>query len=175
MLPTDPAPGAADVLDRAALAGDVVRQVERVAAAMHRERQIGLAKLGLTPAVARALHELDPDRPLPARALADSLGCDKSNITALVDKLEQAGLVQRRSDPADRRLKTILVTDAGRRIRAEVRELAAEFRLLDGLTDAELGTLRELIGKVSNAACDGDPCDDAAAAAGAACGEVPAP
>ena len=81
-------------------------------AALRHQQGSAFAELGLTPAAARALHELDPDHPLPARDLAGRLGCDRSNVTVLVDKLEQAGLVERRTDPADRRQKTLVVTEA---------------------------------------------------------------
>jgi DNA-binding MarR family transcriptional regulator len=146
-------PGESPVTDRVALAGDVVRRLLHVSAAMRHHMDLALVRLGLTPAVARALDELDPDRPMPARALAEQLNCDRSNITALVDKLEEAGLVERRTDPTDRRLKTLVVTEAGRRVRAEVRRVRSDSRLLGGLSDDELATLRTLIWKVSDGGC----------------------
>jgi DNA-binding MarR family transcriptional regulator len=139
--------------DREGLAGDVVRRIMHVAAATRHHQDVEIGELGLTPAAARALHELDPDRPLPARDLATVLGCDRSNVTALVDKLEQAGLVERRTDPADRRQKTLLVTDEGRRVRARVHQVLSDSRLLAGLTVEELATLRELVWKVSDGGC----------------------
>ncbi|MGW4498001.1 MarR family winged helix-turn-helix transcriptional regulator [Micromonospora sp. NPDC004336] len=149
-----PTPG-----DGSELAGDVVRRIMHVASAMRHDQAVEIGALGLTPAAARALHELDPDRPLPARDLATVLGCDRSNVTALVDKLEQAGLVERRVDPADRRQKTLLVTDEGRRVRARVREVMSDSRLLAGLTAGELATLRELVWKVSDGGCP-ESCGD---------------
>ena len=139
--------------DRVALAGDVVRRLLHVSSAMRHQMDMGLAQLGLTPAVARALDELDPDQPMPARALAEKLNCDRSNITALVDKLEQAGLVERRTERCDRRLKTLVVTDAGRRVRDEVHRVRSDFRLVAGLTDDELATLHTLFWKVSDGGC----------------------
>ncbi|MFG3704111.1 MarR family winged helix-turn-helix transcriptional regulator [Micromonospora sp. NPDC047670] len=139
--------------DRSGLAGDVVRRITHIASAMRHHQGVEIGQLGLTPAAARALHELDPDRPLPARDLAEVLNCDRSNVTALVDKLEHAGLVERRTDPADRRQKTLVVTEEGRRVRARVREVMSDSRLLAGLTDEELGTLRELVWKVSDGGC----------------------
>ncbi|MFC4150535.1 MarR family winged helix-turn-helix transcriptional regulator [Micromonospora mangrovi] len=144
--------------DRSGLAGDAVRRILHVAAAMRHHQDVEMAGLGLTPATARALHELDPDRPLPARDLAEQLGCDRSNVTALVDKLEQAGLVERRVDPTDRRQKTLVVTDAGRRTRDRVHRALSDSRLLDGLSTAELATLRELVWKVSDGGCP-ERCD----------------
>lgn len=139
--------------ERAELAGDTVRRIMHIASAMRHYQDTAIAELGLTPAAARALHELDPDRPLPARDLADQLGCDRSNVTALVDKLEQVGLVERRVDPADRRQKTLVVTDAGRRVRDRVGAVMSDSRLLDGLGPDELASLRELVWKVSDGGC----------------------
>lgn len=147
-VPTGPDRG-----DRSALAGDAVRRIMHVASAMRHYQDVEVAELGLTPAAARALHELDPDRPLPARDLAEQLRCDRSNVTALVDKLEQAGLVERRVDPADRRQKTLVVTAAGRRMRDRVHQVMSDSRLLGGLTTDELAALRELVWKVSDGGC----------------------
>jgi DNA-binding MarR family transcriptional regulator len=128
-----------------------------VAGAMRHFMDVDLAELGLTPAVANALHELDPDRPLPARDLAERLDCDPSNITVLVDKLERLGLVRRQVDPADRRLRTLVVTDEGRRVRDRVGAIMSDSRLLAGLTDDELATLRTLMWKVSDGGCPAEP------------------
>ncbi|WP_091060073.1 MarR family winged helix-turn-helix transcriptional regulator [Micromonospora humi] len=139
--------------DRAALAGDTVRRLLHVAAALRHHQDEAIAELGLTPAAARALHELDPDHPLPARDLAEQLGCDRSNVTGLADKLEQAGLVERRTDPTDRRQKTLVVTARGRQVRERVREVMSDSRLLAGLGATELTTLHELVWKVSDGGC----------------------
>ncbi|MGK5442897.1 MarR family winged helix-turn-helix transcriptional regulator [Micromonospora sp. URMC 105] len=146
-------PTGSDLGDRSGLAGDAVRRIMHVASAIRHYQDVEIAELGLTPAAARALHQLDPDRPLPARDLAEQLRCDRSNVTALVDKLEQAGLVERRVDPADRRQKTLLVTGAGRRMRERVDRVMTDSRLLAGLSTDELATLRELVWKVSDGGC----------------------
>ncbi|WP_433386822.1 MarR family winged helix-turn-helix transcriptional regulator [Micromonospora sp. KLBMP9576] len=148
-----------DPTSRAALTEDVVGRITHLASALRHHQSEEIAALGLTPATARALHELDPDRPLPARDLAEALGCDRSNVTALVDKLERAGLVERRTDPTDRRQKTLRVTGPGRRVRSRVRQVMSDSRLLAGLTDQELAVLRELVWKVSDGGCP-DRCDD---------------
>ncbi|MEU8070676.1 MULTISPECIES: MarR family transcriptional regulator [unclassified Micromonospora] len=144
------------VRDRAELAGETVRRILHVAAAMRHHQDEGIAALGLTPAAARALHELDPDHPLPARDLAEQLGCDRSNVTGLADKLERAGLVERRTDPADRRQKALVVTRRGREVRERVGQVMSDPRLLDGLSTAELAALRDLVFKVSDGGCPED-------------------
>ncbi|TDB73156.1 MarR family winged helix-turn-helix transcriptional regulator [Micromonospora sp. KC721] len=150
------APAGAHPGDRAGLAEEVVRRLVHVASAVRHHRDADLAGLGLTPATARALDELDPDRPLPARDLAEQLRCDRSNVTALIDRLECAGLVERRVDPTDRRQKTLVVTEAGRQVRDRVRQVMSDSRLLDPLTTDELAILRELVWKVSDGGCPQD-------------------
>src|ERR687887_2457486 len=76
----------------------------------------------LSPPQVRALAVLDPDRPVPMSELADALHCDNSNVTGIVDRLEDRGLVERRSASHDRRVKMLAVTERG----AEVRERLAE-------------------------------------------------
>src|SRR5438034_11481124 len=91
------------------LAGEVTEQLLGIGYAVRQRVDAEVARLGLTPAAARALSELDPDRPSPARDLAMQLDCERSNVTGLVDRLEEAGLVERRVDPEDRRIKTLVV------------------------------------------------------------------
>ena len=76
-----------------------------------------VAELDLAPAQARALHELDLDRPISMRELAERLKSDPSNLTGLIDRLEARGLVERRPDPTDRRIKGLALTPAGARLR----------------------------------------------------------
>ena len=58
--------------------------------------------------------------------LADALGCDASNVTGIVDRLEARGLVERRAAEHDRRVKTLAVTPAGVELRDRVVELMHE-------------------------------------------------
>ena len=85
-----------------------------------------LSGLGLTFPLAHALRVLDPDRPRPMRELADELFCDASNVTALADRLEAKGLVERRPDPGDRRVKALALTSEGRSVREQVFEVMSE-------------------------------------------------
>jgi DNA-binding MarR family transcriptional regulator len=58
------------------------------------------------------------DGPRPMRKLACRLHCDPSNVTGISDRLEERGLVERRADPADRRVKMLALTPEGERVRA---------------------------------------------------------
>ena len=71
-------------------------------------------------------------------------------MTNRLDRLERAGLVERRPDPNDRRGKLIALTEAGRRVIDETigRHVANEERLLSVLTPAEQETLDALLRKL---------------------------
>jgi len=71
-------------------------------------------------------------------------------MTDRLDRLERAGLVERRPDPRDRRGKLIALTEAGRRVIDETigRHIANEERLLATLTQAEQETLDALLKKL---------------------------
>ena len=68
-----------------------------------------------------ALKHLSNERPLAMSDLASVLCCDASNVTAIVDKLESRGLVERKSADHDRRVKALLVTPAGAALQGRIR------------------------------------------------------
>ena len=74
----------------------------------------------LSPVQCHVLHLIEPDEPLPMGRLAETLRCDASNVTGLVDRLEARGLVQRQPSVGDRRVKVIQLTPAGSRLRTQL-------------------------------------------------------
>ena len=74
----------------------------------------------LSPIQCHVLHLIEPGRPLPMSRLADTLSCDASNVTGLVDRLESRGLVRRQPSPGDRRVKVLHLTPTGARLRAQL-------------------------------------------------------
>ncbi|HWE24172.1 MAG TPA: MarR family transcriptional regulator [Myxococcales bacterium] len=85
------------------------------------ERDRVLERLDLTPNDSKALWTLD-ERGKTMRALAAEWGCDASNATWIVDRLEQRGLAERRSVPSDRRVKLVVLTARGATTRSKVME-----------------------------------------------------
>ncbi|SDT72386.1 MarR family winged helix-turn-helix transcriptional regulator [Actinoplanes derwentensis] len=71
-------------------------------------------RLGLSAAEHKALGVILRSGPMPIGALAPALGVGVTALTGIVDRLERAGYVQRRPDPADRR-RTLLVADPAKR------------------------------------------------------------
>jgi DNA-binding MarR family transcriptional regulator len=78
-----------------------------------------LQDVGLSPVQGLALLHLNAEEPLTMSELAAALKCDNSNVTGVVDRLEAAGLVERRPAAHDRRVKTVVVTALGTRLRDE--------------------------------------------------------
>src|SRR3954471_11408416 len=78
------------------------------------------AELQLSPAQCHVLHLIEPGRPIPMGQLAETLACDASNVTGLVDRLESRGLVRRRASAADRRVKVLDLTPTGSRLREQL-------------------------------------------------------
>jgi DNA-binding MarR family transcriptional regulator len=74
----------------------------------------------LPPVQYHVLHLIEPDQPVPMGRLAATLGCDASNVTGLVDRLEARGLVRRQPSAEDRRVKVIQLTATGSRMRGQL-------------------------------------------------------
>jgi DNA-binding MarR family transcriptional regulator len=106
-------------------------------------------ELGLTPGETNALLNIDPNEPRAMGELATDWHCDASNVTWIVDRLEEKGMVERRTLPTDRRVKTIALTDRGRTIRLGIlNRLKAAPPQLQGLPVADLMTLRDALANV---------------------------
>jgi DNA-binding MarR family transcriptional regulator len=85
---------------------------------------------------------------MPQREAALQLGYDPSNITALADVLEARGLLERRLDPSDRRVKTLARTAEGERMVRELDEsLSHPPKSLSRLTPDEQEQLLRLLSK----------------------------
>src|SRR4051812_6714808 len=99
----------------------------RTAHAAEGEVESKLGAIGLSLPKLVALKALsDAGESLPLTQLAERLSCVKSNITQLVDRLEADGLVERQSDPHDRRTRLAVLTGAGRKACQEGMRLQKE-------------------------------------------------
>lgn len=113
------------------------------------ERVAALDRLGITPAESRALTSLDPDAGRSMRALADEWKCDPSNATWLVDRLERQGLARRVAREGDRRVKAVVLTAKGKRVRSElVKSLYTPPRDLLALAQGDLEALSAAASKL---------------------------
>ncbi|MFE3638144.1 MarR family winged helix-turn-helix transcriptional regulator [Streptomyces cellostaticus] len=130
---------------------EVVELIGDVVARFYADYEEAAATHALTGPQARLLSLLSLE-PLPMRKLAHKLKCEPSNVTGIVDRLESRGLVERRPDPADRRVKLAAATDEGRRMARDLREgLRFAREPLAGLSDEERRSLRDLLRRMLGA------------------------
>jgi MarR family transcriptional regulator, organic hydroperoxide resistance regulator len=101
------------------------------------------SEFDLSPAQCHVLHLIEPGHPIPMGRLAEALACDASNVTGLVDRLESRGFIRRQPSEEDRRIKVLVLTRAGVRLRATMLErMTTPPDSLDRLSTAEQ---RELV------------------------------
>ena len=123
----------------------LMEEFAAIGAAYYQDFAVVAARHGLTSVQAKALSVLTR-KPLPMRAIAEQLVCDASNVTGLVDRLEVRGLVRREVSATDRRIKTVVATDAGHAAIQAVRaEMQSTNEALDLLSDQERIVLHGLL------------------------------
>jgi DNA-binding MarR family transcriptional regulator len=128
----------------------VLSRVTRLARHLDRLRTAVAAEHGIEPwefEVVSALRRAGPAGELSPGSLLRSTLVSSGAMTNRVDRLESAGLVVRRANPADRRGVLVVLTPRGRRLaEACLRDLtAAEERLLAPLSEAERQRLADLL------------------------------
>jgi DNA-binding MarR family transcriptional regulator len=122
---------------------------------VHAHFAAAVAEVDLAPMQAKALHELEVERPISMRQLANRLGADPSNVTGLIDRLEARGLVERRPDPNDRRIKGLALTSAGAGLRQRLlARLYSTPRSLAELSERDQRCLRDVLERILAAAPD---------------------
>jgi DNA-binding MarR family transcriptional regulator len=108
------------------------------------------ASFKLNPGALHALLTLDPDEPRSMSALAGGWGCDASNVTWLVDRLEEHGLAERRAHPTDRRVRTVALTPKGVQVREQVEAMIYEAPAsIAALSPADLEALCRVLRKAA--------------------------
>jgi DNA-binding MarR family transcriptional regulator len=155
--------------------GEIVAALFRLVDELKAHFDAVAARFGLTTTQALALRDLD--RPVAMARLAGTLGCEPSNVTAMAGRLEARGLVERRPLATDRRVRQLVLTDAGRRLRQEfVAALFTGVPAVAGLTEAQRRQLHDLLIQVTAAVDGGDDSPgtpDASKPAELACGGLP--
>jgi DNA-binding MarR family transcriptional regulator len=138
-------------MDVAEEAFDRLRQIAFEGEHMERMAELG-RRTSLSPGVIKTLMRLSRADGVSMGEMARSLGCDPSYITALVDDLDERGLARREPSPADRRVKSIVLTAAGRTLAEEIQGImSVPPSTFAALTPAELQQLVGLLDKVLRA------------------------
>jgi DNA-binding MarR family transcriptional regulator len=109
-----------------------------------------IAVVGLHPPLFRVLNLVDAAEGESQQAIAAAIEIPPSRMVALVDELERRGLVERRPDPGDRRVRALFLTAEGRRCLARGRKIALqhEAELTRGMKAADRERLVGLLQKI---------------------------
>jgi DNA-binding MarR family transcriptional regulator len=139
--------------------------ITRLARAMRRQFERAVAPLGLRARHLVALTHLKDHGPSAQQTLIEALGLDASNLVALLNELENADLIVRRRDRADRRRGIIELSPEGERLLMEVdRALeAVDDEILAALSLDERATLNELLARAGAAGpleCDREAAEE---------------
>ncbi len=102
-----------------------------------------LSKLNLTLPQAMLLHQLG--EALPMSGAAGKLHCDPSNVTGIVDRLETRGLIVRQHLTRDRRVKHLVLTAEGRRLKRRVDAILSAAPGVSSLAVPEQAALHDLL------------------------------
>jgi DNA-binding MarR family transcriptional regulator len=141
--------------------------ITRMARAMRRRFDQAVAPLGLRARHLVALTHLSDHGPTAQQTLIEALGLDASNLVALLNELEDAGLIVRSRDRSDRRRGIIELSAEGERVLATVDRAfeAVDDEMLAALSSDERVTLNELLARASAPLCDAAEACEAAEAA----------
>jgi DNA-binding MarR family transcriptional regulator len=133
--------------NRPARAAFLLSQLGALASARFAQRT---GTLDLTPGQAGVLRLLGRQPGLNQRVLADRLGAVPSRVVALIDSLEERGLVARSRSTSDRRSYELRLTEEGARTLGRLRRMAEEHEaeLLGPLTENEAAQLRDLLARL---------------------------
>jgi DNA-binding MarR family transcriptional regulator len=136
---------------------DALNQAIRLLSLRHRARTAALlAPLGLHPGQEALLLELARTGPMIQAQLSEALGVEPPSVTLMTRKLEAAGHIRRRPAPSDKRAGIVELTDSGRALADQVKQLwcALAEETVTGLpaqTVADLpGLLATLTGNVDS-------------------------
>ncbi|MDB5292211.1 MAG: Transcriptional regulator-like protein [Phycisphaerales bacterium] len=109
-----------------------------------------LSAIGLSPPDAGLMMKINAGPGISQQGLAEHLGVLPSRMVALIDTLEQKGLVERVPSPDDRRTYALHLTPRGKQILGDISRIAMEHErdLCAALSEEERATLAELCARI---------------------------
>jgi DNA-binding MarR family transcriptional regulator len=127
-----------------------VHLLSQVCEHKHRRMHELLDDLGLYKGQPSMLRALWAEDGMTHSELAEQLDRCPATITKMVQRMEKAGFVERRSDPSDERLSRVYLTAAGRNVKTAVEQVwgAFEERVVAGFSGQEVALLRSFLVRV---------------------------
>jgi MarR family transcriptional regulator, transcriptional regulator for hemolysin len=134
-------------MDRMRTLGFLLKDVTRQYTRCFEERA---ADLSLTLAQCKALSYLEDNEGVSQKRLAELTELDPMSLVRILDRMEADGWVERRSDPQDRRARSLWLTSKAKPILAHIAALVKETRAeaLHGLSEEERTQLTRLLARV---------------------------
>ena len=104
-------------------------------------------QLGLTPAQWKVILVLNIMDGLTQKEIAEKINIDGSTLVPVIDKMEQSGLVERRTDSKDRRNNRIYLTKKSESTVDSITAIILQLRkiIYSGITDDEINTTRTVL------------------------------
>jgi DNA-binding MarR family transcriptional regulator len=109
-----------------------------------------MEEIDLQPPLFRILNLVDAAEGRSQQAIGEAIQVPPSRMVALVDELEQRGLVERRPDPMDRRIRALYLTREGREVLSHGRAIAKahERELTKGMSAPDRERLINLLQQI---------------------------
>ncbi|MEM9011108.1 MAG: MarR family transcriptional regulator [Pseudomonadota bacterium] len=138
-----------------AMPGHLIRRLQQISASVFAER-MKAAGVDLTSPQFAALSVLGEHDGIDQATLAGMIAHDRPTIGGVVDRLAAKGLVERRTNPKDRRARRLSLTPAGQGLLARLAPVVAEIQtaILPGLSEQERQEFVRLAAKVAEAGND---------------------
>lgn len=140
--------------ERERLTREIIQLQQQLAHAMGRHAPEAWLDMDLTIGQLKSLFFIAFEGSTNVRTLAAALGVTSPNITGIIDRLVERGLVSREENPADRRMLLLKATAKGKALLAELREARTSHfsAILARLTLEELSALARGLTAVAKAA-----------------------
>jgi len=135
---------------RRPLPGQVTDSLRALSFEIDRLDQAAADRYGLNRTDMRALDMVSQSGPIAPTALAHMLGFTTGGVTSVLDRLERAGYIHRRPDPADRRRQVVELTEVaitqGQKVFGDL--VGATSELLQAYADDQLLVIDEFLNRL---------------------------
>ncbi len=140
-------------MDKAKLIEEIIKLQQQISRTMEQHPPEAWMDLNLTLGQLKSLFFIDFDESTNFKKLAAALGVTPPNVTGIIDRLVEQGLVSREENPDDRRMLLLKTTDKGKALVAKLREskISSMSGILAQLNSTELSALAEGLSAIARA------------------------
>lgn len=126
---------------------EIREHIDKISSQMRRQYSEMLRKLDLHVGQDNLLCKLWKDNGMKQMQLTESMGCEASTVTNMINTMEKKGILYRKKDPADGRVSRVYLTEKGMALRGPIEEMyrKQQDKLLKGLTTENRSLLNDLL------------------------------